>query len=118
MNLKAAKEAFSDGAGEVSMMRILSLLSLLVAFFVAGYDVLSDSSQGDNARYYFTLFLLGGFAPKVLQKYVKGLVGKVPKTALIPTAAVYMANTAKTMALKPIKILGPRSAGLSIMQPI
>lgn len=75
MAMKSAREAFSDGEGQISMVRIMSILSLVGAFLVAGYDLTAECN-GDNAQFYFTLLLVGAFAPKVLQKYLEGLVSK------------------------------------------
>ena len=78
------KQAFSDGEGQVSMMRIMSILSLLGAFGVVVYDLVAGC-KGDNAQFYFTLLLVGAFAPKVLQKYLEGLVSKTnPKGTVSP----------------------------------
>lgn len=79
MSTKPVRQAFSDGDGQISMMRIMSILSLFGAFGVVSYD-LTAGCESDNAQFYFTLFLVGAFAPKVMQKYLEGLVAKTNPT--------------------------------------
>ena len=66
------KQALSDDQGQVSMMRVMSLIALFGALAVAAYD-LATGGNASNAKDYFMLLLIGAFAPKLFQKYVESL---------------------------------------------
>lgn len=55
--------------GNYSMMRLMSIISLLAAIGFA-WLVMNDRG-GDNGMTIVCVFLLGAFAPKLVQKFVE-----------------------------------------------
>ena len=60
----------NDDNGSHSSMRLMSMMSLLTAILFGGYIIVFKISD-PNAIYIFTGFLLGAFAPKVVQKFAE-----------------------------------------------
>ena len=65
----------TEDNGAKSSMRLMSLMSLAVAILFGGWILYSKTSD-PNATYIFTLFFLGAFCPKLVQKFAEQ---KAPK---------------------------------------
>lgn len=76
------KDAFQDDDGNVSMVRLLSFIALIAACAIAAADFVGGSIGETNSKYYFTMLLIGAFAPKVLQKYLEGLMKIKPRRTI------------------------------------
>ena len=77
MNAQEPREStqtgfMTDDKGTPSSIRLMSLVSLLAGIFF-GWLTLTHgtASQGENGVYITTLFILGAFCPKVVQKYIE-----------------------------------------------
>ena len=66
---------FQEDNGNYSSMRLMNCASL-VASVLFGYLTISKPDVGGNGLYITFGFLLGAFAPKVLQKFVEERVPK------------------------------------------
>lgn len=64
------KQFFSDDDGNPSSMRLMSMLSLIVAALLAAVEVMGWGSGDGNAELVL-YFLLGAFAPKAVQKFAE-----------------------------------------------
>lgn len=60
----------SEDNGNKSSMRLMSLMSLVVSFLFGAY-ILYSKTPDHNAMYIFTLCFLGGFCPKLVQKFAE-----------------------------------------------
>ena len=61
-------EFLKDNDNKFSSMRIMSLLSLFASFYFSFLSIKLDSEIG---LYIVSMFVIGAFAPKVVQKYVE-----------------------------------------------
>ena len=64
------KQFLSDDDGNPSSMRLMSMLSLVVAALLAAVEVMGWGS-GDGNTELVLYFLLGAFAPKAIQKFAE-----------------------------------------------
>ena len=64
------KQFFSDDDGNPSSMRLMSMLSLIVAALLAAVEVMGWGSADGNTELVL-YFLLGAFAPKAVQKFAE-----------------------------------------------
>lgn len=60
---------FEEGEGSQSAMRIMCFLSLLAAIGFGLLTILQE--QADPGVYITTMFVLGAFAPKAVQKFAE-----------------------------------------------
>lgn len=60
----------TEDNGNKSSMRLMSIMSLIVAVVFGGFIIYSKTPD-PNAMYIFTLFFLGAFCPKLVQKFVE-----------------------------------------------
>lgn len=60
----------TEDNGTKSSMRLMSMMSLAVAIIFGGFIIYSKTPD-PNAMYIFTLFFLGAFCPKLIQKFVE-----------------------------------------------
>ena len=66
------KKVFSDDEGNPSSIRLMSFLSLLIAGGLAATMVLDwGSPEGAKKTELVLYFLVGAFAPKVVQKFAE-----------------------------------------------
>jgi hypothetical protein len=60
----------TDNEGNVSTVRIMSLICLAMAMYVTFLDTLGYA-KGDNVVMWGTMYLVAAFAPKVVQKFAE-----------------------------------------------
>ena len=69
-NSRHGKGFFCDDEGNPSSMRLMSMLSLLVAAALATVEVMAWGS-GEGHSELVLYFLIGAFAPKAVQKFAE-----------------------------------------------
>jgi len=69
-------EFLKDDNNKFSSMRIMSLFSLFASFYFSFLTIKLDSEIG---LYIVSMFVIGAFAPKVIQKYVELMPKYAPK---------------------------------------
>ena len=65
-----SKRFLSDDQGSPSCMRLMSMLALVVAAFLATVQVFEWGSDGDKTEL-ILYFLVAAFAPKAVQKFAE-----------------------------------------------
>ncbi len=68
---------FQEDNGNSSSMRMMSFLSLLAAFGTASVLLVKNPTDASTGLYVFTVFMVGAFVPKAIQKFAEQ---KLPKT--------------------------------------
>ncbi len=66
----SSKRFFSDDLGNPSSMRLMSMLALIVAAFLAIVQIFEWGSDGDKTELVL-YFLVAAFAPKAVQKFAE-----------------------------------------------
>jgi len=64
---------FEDDHGNHSYMRVMSFLSFLMSCIVAGLMFFRPPADSFTGLYIFSGFLVGGFVPKMIQKFAENL---------------------------------------------
>ncbi len=65
-----SKRFLSDDLGNPSSMRLMSMLALVVAAFLATVQIFEWGSDGDKTELVL-YFLVAAFAPKAIQKFAE-----------------------------------------------
>ena len=71
INQAANKCFFSDNNGNPSAMRLMSMLALIVASFLAIVQVFNIGNTESNDTELVLYFLIAAFAPKAVQKFAE-----------------------------------------------
>ena len=66
---------FSEDNGNVSSLRVMSFTCLIAAIVTGCYIVYKNPVDASNGIYIFTLYLVGAFCPKVVQKFAEQKMG-------------------------------------------
>jgi hypothetical protein len=62
---------FQDDNGNQSSMRVMCFMSLIAAIAAAALMFFKPPTEAFNGLYIFTVFMVGAFAPKAIQKFAE-----------------------------------------------
>ncbi|MBC2696305.1 MAG: hypothetical protein HF982_13725 [Desulfobacteraceae bacterium] len=68
---KKRSELFEEDNGNVSSIRLMSLIALIAAIIFGFLTILLEDANATNGIYITFGFLLSAFAPKALQKFAE-----------------------------------------------